>query len=62
MQALSIALLVNVILVIALVSVIFKPKVISLITKRKKLREKQEVTRIQNIVHDYLKQLQKDAE
>ena len=62
MQELSIALLVNVILVIALVSVIFKPKVISLITKRKKLREKQEVTRIQNIVHDYLKQLQKDAE
>ena len=62
MQALSIALLVNVILVIALVSVIFKPKVISLITKRKKLREKQEVTRIQNIVHEYLKQLQKDAE
>jgi len=60
MSAFSIALTVNVILMVALLSVIFKPKVISYYRNKKINREKREVTRIQTIVRDYLKELSND--
>jgi len=60
MSALFIAITVNVVLMIALLSVIFKPKVIQYYTNKRKVREQQEVQRIQSIVNDYLRQIQND--
>jgi hypothetical protein len=60
MSALFIAIAVNVVLMIALLSVIFKPKVIKYYTDKRKVREQQEVQRIQSIVNDYLRQIQND--
>jgi hypothetical protein len=62
MSAFIIALTVNVILVIALLYVIFRPRVVSYITQKKQQREKQKKQYIETIVINYLKQLQKDGE
>tara|TARA_R110000803_G_scaffold22060_2_gene55081 strand:+ start:1417 stop:1587 length:171 start_codon:yes stop_codon:yes gene_type:complete len=48
-----------IILSIACVSLVFKDKVIQVITKRKILKETQRVKEIQTIVKDYLEKLAK---
>ena len=60
MQTFYVSIIVNVILMVALLSLIFKPKVISYFKKKEKEREKQEITRIKKIVNEYLKELQSD--
>jgi len=60
MQTFTISLLVNVILVIALLSVVFGPKLINYINKYKSNREKRLETKIKKIVNTYLKELQND--
>ena len=49
-----------ILLSLACVSLIVKDKVIYYINKKKKLREKRDVTRIQKIVNDYLKEIAND--
>ena len=60
MQTFYVSMIVNVILMIALLSLIFRPKVISYFKNKEKEREKQEVTRIKKIVIEYLNELQRD--
>ncbi len=60
MQTFFISLIVNIILMIALLSIVVRPKVTSYYKKKEKQREIQEVTRIKRIVNNYLKELQGD--
>ena len=60
MQTFYVSMIVNVILMIALLSLIFRPKVIQYFKNKEKEREKQEVTRIKKIVIEYLNELQRD--
>lgn len=60
MSALEISITVNVILMIALLSLIFLPNIIRWYTEKKKQREKRYLQTIQKTVHEYLKQLQND--
>jgi len=57
MQTFTISLIVNVILVSALLSVVFGPKVINYINKRRTIRERQLETKIKQIVNKYLEEL-----
>lgn len=59
MQAFIISYVVNVLLMVAILS-IYGPRVIYYIRNKKKQRERQRVTEIQTIVNEYLKQLQND--
>ena len=60
MQTFYLSLIVNVILMIALLSVIFKGKVISWYTSKKIYRERKDIERIRKIVLDYLNELKND--
>jgi F0F1-type ATP synthase membrane subunit b/b' len=60
MSALEIAIGVNVLLMIALLSVIFKPNIINYIGKRQKRREKRLETIVKKIVVEYLETLKND--
>ena len=61
MQSIYLSLIVNVILMIAVLSLMFKGKLIHWYNSKKILRETQEKQRIQKIVLEYLKQLQNDG-
>jgi hypothetical protein len=59
MQALTIAIVLNIILSVALVSLVFYPSVIRLLKKKKNLREIKEKQRIRRFVREYLEELRK---
>lgn len=60
MQTFYLSLIVNVILMIALLSSMFKGKLISWYNSKKILRETQEKQRIRKIVLEYLNELKND--
>ena len=60
MQTFYISLICNVLLMIALLSVMFKGKVIHWLSSRKNVRERRLETKIKKIVNDYLNELKND--
>lgn len=60
MSQILISFLLNIVLVITIVSLVFRPKLIVWYKKQKKLRETRRVKEIQRVVVDYLNELKKD--
>jgi len=60
MSEILISFVLNIVLAVALVSLVLAPKVIQSYRKYKKLRETQRKQEIQRVVIDYLNELKKD--
>tara|TARA_R110002167_G_scaffold2151_3_gene10699 strand:+ start:453 stop:635 length:183 start_codon:yes stop_codon:yes gene_type:complete len=60
MSPFNIALTVNVILTIAIISLIFKTKLIDWYSKKESNRERRKVARVRKIVLEYLNELKND--